>query len=92
VRRSRAPEGFYVDVEIAVTLGNGRRLSYAWSTTMGLSQALHKALSWAKENMHKEKIRGRSAIRHTTVTVELVEGDYDTLPGEEEEEGPEGGQ
>jgi hypothetical protein len=76
VRSSKAPYGQHTYVHVTLTLGNGSIRHYAWSTPMGLSQALHKAPAWGREELSREKVVGRSKIVACDVGARYEEGEF----------------
>jgi hypothetical protein len=76
LKRGHAPDGFYTFVEIYVTLANGVSRVYAWSTPMSMNAAMHKAPRWAKQNMRKEQVRGRSTIVRIDLIVKYERGKF----------------
>ena len=56
-------------VDITVTLGNGARRTFGWATPLPLGRAGNKALSWARQEMTKLKVPGRSRVVAYTVAV-----------------------
>lgn len=76
MRHSKAPAGFYTAVEVILRLHNQRTLTYHWTTPMGLHAALHKAPAWAREEMKKEGVRGRSRVVGLNVEARYAPGSY----------------
>jgi hypothetical protein len=76
MRSSKAPAGQHTDVEIIVKLASGATKIYAWQSPMGLGQAYHKALSWAREELTREQVKGRSRIVGINVEVQYKVGVY----------------
>ena len=74
--RHARPAGMYSDVRVSVTLRTGKLLSYRWSTPFGLATAFHKAPTWAREEMKKQGVRGRSNVTYISVSVEMKKGNY----------------
>lgn len=56
-------------VEVYVDLANGAGWSGAWLTPVSFGRCLSKGSAWAKHEMQKKKINGRSSIRKIEVTV-----------------------
>jgi hypothetical protein len=79
MKSSRAPDGYHTDVRIKITLENGYESEHLWDTPMGLAQAAHKALGWAKDEMTNTQIPGRSKIVGFTTTVRYRPGDYENI-------------
>lgn len=71
MQSSRAREGYYTCVDVRVKLANEKLYDYRWTTPMGTMQAYHKAPSWAKEELARAKVRGRSSI--VAIDVEVIE-------------------
>ena len=72
----KAPAGQHTRVEVRVTLENGTRKDYAWSTPHSLSYALHKGPGWARRELSKEKVPGRSKIHSLLVEATYEPGVY----------------
>lgn len=71
MRNASAPVGYYTDVEIILRLKNRTTKIYRWQTPMALARALHKAPAWAKQEMRKARIRGRSQIVGINIEAQL---------------------
>jgi hypothetical protein len=76
VRSSTAPAGQHTDVEIIVKLASGTTKIYAWQSPMGLAQAYHQAPRWAREELTREQVKGRSRIVGINVEVQYKAGVY----------------
>lgn len=77
MRSSKAPPGFYTEVDVEVWLQSGYQAQHSWTTPMGLQQVYHKAPKWVKEELQKRQIPGRTRITELTVTARYVKGSYD---------------
>jgi hypothetical protein len=62
-------DDFTTCVDVAVRLTNGQVLSYRWTTKLSMRRALSMGPRWAIQEMRKEKIKGRSAVRGWEVGV-----------------------
>lgn len=76
MRSSKAPAGYVTQVEAIVCLRDGQTFIERWTTPMGLSQAYSKAPGWAKAELKRKKIRGRSTIVGLNVEVRYSKGSY----------------
>lgn len=62
MKAGKAPSGRYTTVEVIVRLQNGLSRIYTWTSPLGLSAVLHKGPGWAKQELKKAKVPGRSTI------------------------------
>lgn len=62
MRSAQSPLGTYTSVEAIFRLKNGQTKIYQWTTPIRLSRALHKAPAWAKLEMRKARVKGRTQI------------------------------
>lgn len=76
MRSAKAPEGKHTQVSVFVTLENGTERQHVWTTPMGLMPALHKAPRWAKLELSRDKVEGRSKIHKLEVVAQYRPGKY----------------
>lgn len=72
----KAPGGFYTVVEAIVRLANGRSYNYQWTTPLALARALHKAPSWAKQELKMAHVKGRTRITGWAIEARLQHGRF----------------
>lgn len=58
----RAPEGYYVTVDVTVRLANGKLYDGRWVTRLALHRAHAKGPTWIRQDMRKKQIKCRSKI------------------------------
>jgi hypothetical protein len=75
-RSARAPEGQHTMVSVFLTLENGTTREHVWDTPMALFPALHKAPRWAKAELRRDEIRGRSKIVRMDVIAQYRPGRF----------------
>lgn len=73
-RSAKAPEGQHTQISVFILLANGTSREHVWTTPMGLQPALHKAPRWAKLEMQRDKVPGRSKIVRLTVDAQYRSG------------------
>jgi hypothetical protein len=71
-----AQQDTHTSVDITVRLANGTRLSYGWYTPLSPGRAGNKALGWARLEMSRGDVPGRSRLASYTVDVVVKPGPY----------------
>lgn len=74
MKNAKAPEGKHSHIHIRVQLGNGTSKEYTWVSSLALASAVNKAIGWAKLNMSREKVKGRSHVEDITIYAEYRKG------------------
>ncbi len=73
---AQAEDGYHSTLYVAVELANGRELGWTWVTTDSHLVLPRLALSWARAQLRRDKVPGRSSIVGLSITSKQVEGDY----------------
>lgn len=67
----------YTRIHVTLTLENWAVRRYGWTTPIALMPALHKAPRWARDEMRKAGVPGRSKVRSITIDGETIDGPFD---------------